>query len=42
MNNFFSLKMKSAFWKVTQNVVNSRLKRYVVPMEQQQDNESEK
>ncbi|CAF0752138.1 unnamed protein product [Rotaria sp. Silwood1] len=33
---------KSAFWKVTQPVVNSRLKRYVVPIEQQQDNESEK
>ncbi|CAF1326772.1 unnamed protein product, partial [Adineta ricciae] len=33
---------KSVFWKVTQSVVNSRLKRYVVPLEQQQDNESEK
>jgi len=30
------------FWKITQSVVNSRLKRYVVPTEQQQDNESEK
>ncbi|CAF0995694.1 unnamed protein product [Adineta steineri] len=33
---------KSVFWKVSQSVVNSRLKRYVVPIEQQQDNESEK
>ncbi|CAF0732153.1 unnamed protein product [Rotaria sordida] len=33
---------KCVFWKVTQSVVNSRLKRYVVPIEQQQDNESEK
>jgi hypothetical protein len=33
--------MKSIFWKVTQSVINSRLKRYVVPIDQQQDNESE-
>ncbi|CAF2906428.1 unnamed protein product [Rotaria sp. Silwood2] len=33
---------KSVFWRVTQSIVNSRLKRYVVPIEQQQDNESEK
>ncbi|CAF3708692.1 unnamed protein product [Adineta steineri] len=33
---------KSIFWKVTQSVMNSRLKRFVVPIEQQQDNESEK
>jgi len=34
--------MKTSFWKVTQSVIDSRLKRYVVPIEQQQDNESEK
>ncbi|CAF3002584.1 unnamed protein product [Rotaria socialis] len=33
---------RSLFWKVSQPVVNSRLKRYVVPIEQQRDNESEK
>ncbi|CAF5196394.1 unnamed protein product, partial [Rotaria magnacalcarata] len=33
---------RSLFWKVSQPIVNSRLKRYVVPIEQQQDNESEK
>ncbi|UJR10071.1 hypothetical protein I4U23_014293 [Adineta vaga] len=34
--------VKSTFWKVTSSVINSRLKRYIVPLEQQQDNESEK
>ncbi|CAF0861310.1 unnamed protein product [Adineta ricciae] len=34
--------MKSVLWKVTPSVINSRLKRYVVPIEQQQENESER
>nr|ACI90348.1 oxysterol-binding protein-like protein [Philodina roseola] len=33
---------KSILWKITPEIVQSRLKRYIVPMEQQQENESER